>query len=74
MPYIIADGTHIDKSIQTISITAKVDFKKEAFNNDVYVHNKMLELQDKITNLLMEYFEYTESEILSNHEYNKIKN
>ena len=69
MPYIIADATHIDKSIQTISITAKIDFKEDAFKNNVYVQNKMREIQGKITGLLMDYFNYSVSEIISEKEY-----
>mgnify|MGYP003522450897 CR=1 FL=1 len=71
MPYIIADGTHIDKSIKNISITARVEFDDLASKNRRYTTQKMEELQDKITDLLMDYFEYTESEILSDNEYDK---
>lgn len=71
MPYIIAYGTDMTKGIQTIHLTAKVDFSEECFKDKKYVNNKMNELYNKIENLIGEYITEFETEVMSNHEYNK---
>jgi len=71
MPHIYVNGCNMDLQIQYVNIHADVSFKKEVYNTP-RAHLKLKELQDKIENLLAEYFDGANisSDIVSNHEHN----
>lgn len=69
MPHITIHGCDMDKCIQHITIHADVQFKPEYFRSSKS-HIKMKELQSKLEQVLSEYFDELESDILSNHEWN----
>lgn len=69
MPHIIVDGTDEDRVIQYINIHAEIRFSQQFFHSKK-TEEKLSELEDKICNLLYQYFDEVSSETLSNHEYN----
>lgn len=69
MPHLFVNGTDMDKQIQYIHIHADINFKRETFGT-VRQRVKMEELREKLEALLSEYFDYVESDITTNHEYN----
>ena len=74
MPHILIHSTDMTKGIQVIHMDVKVQFNSYYFRKTSKVNEKMNELENKLQMLLSEYFDTEiESEILSNHEYNKIK-
>lgn len=74
MPHILIHSTDMTKGIQVIHMDVKVQFNSDYFRKTSKVNEKMNELENKLQMLLSEYFDTEiESEILTNHEYNKIK-
>jgi hypothetical protein len=74
MPHILIHSTDMTKGIQVIHMDVKVQFNSDYFRKTSKVNEKMNELESKLQMLLSEYFDTEiESEILTNHEYNKIK-
>lgn len=74
MPHILIHSTDMTKGIQVIHMDVNVQFNSDYFRKTSKVNEKMNELESKLQMLLSEYFDTEiESEILTNHEYNKIK-
>lgn len=74
MPYIILQGCNTDRMMQQVDIKATVKFRGDVYRENRNKCDLMLkELEADLNNVLTKYFhEYndTESEVLTNHEYN----
>lgn len=73
MPHLFVNGTDMGKQIKYIHIHAEINFARETFGT-IKQTVKMEEIRLKLENLLTEYFDYVESDITTNHEYNLKKN
>lgn len=69
MPHLFVNGTDMNKQIQYINIHADINFARETFGTPKQ-NVKMEELREKLGAVLSEYFDYVESDIVTNHEYN----
>jgi len=69
MPHLFVNGTDMNKQIQYVHIHAEINFARETFGT-VKQNAKMEELREKLENVLTEYFDYVESDVATNHEYN----
>lgn len=72
MPHIAAEGCNTERQISQINIHVNVKFSSVAWQNQVKCNQRINELQEKIDNLLLEYFDISEltGDTYTNHEWN----
>lgn len=69
MPHILLSGYDETKCIKQLNIHLEIQFSKE-YHKSIKANEKLRELENKMSDLIKEYFPDYECEQYTNHEYN----
>lgn len=73
MPHILLDGYNENSNIKQMNMHVNIQFSPAYFNS-IKCDPKLNEVVEKLSQVIAEYFPDHSVEVLSNHDYNTLKN